>query len=44
MKKTAESLNTIEKFENDVVELFERMISTRLEGFQDQLNKLKTTE
>jgi hypothetical protein len=44
MKKTTESLNTIEKFENDVVELFERMISTRLEGFQDQLNKLKTTE
>jgi hypothetical protein len=44
MKKTTESLNTKEKFESSVVELFNRMIMTRLEGFENQLNKLQTVE
>ncbi len=44
MKKTTDSLNTKEKFESSVVELFNRMIMTRLEGFENQLNKLQTVE
>ncbi len=44
MKKTTDLLNTKEKFESSVVELFNRMIMTRLEGFENQLNKLQTVE
>jgi len=44
MKKTIDSLPSKEKFESDVVELFNRLISTRMEGFENQLNKLQTIE
>lgn len=44
MKKTVESLPTKETFESNVTELFERLISTRMEGFKNQLNKLQITE
>jgi hypothetical protein len=44
MKKTVDSLPSKEKFESDVVELFSRLISTRMEGFENQLNKLQTIE
>ena len=44
MKKNIYSLPSKEKFESDVVELFNRLISTRMEGFENQLNKLQTIE
>ena len=33
-----------EKIEKDVIELFSGYMETRLEPFQEQLNKLETTE
>jgi hypothetical protein len=44
MKKTIDTLQSKEKFESDVAELFDRLISTRMEGFENQLNKLQTIE
>jgi len=44
MKTTVESLTTKEMFETKVVELFDSYITKRLESFEEQLNKLETTE
>ena len=44
MKTTVESLITKETFETKVVELFDSYIAKRLESFEEQLNKLETTE
>lgn len=44
MKTTVESLITKETFETKVVELFDSYITKRLESFEEQLNKLETTE
>jgi hypothetical protein len=44
MKKTSENLITEEKFTENVVSLFEKMITTRLTAFEEQLNKLETIE
>ena len=44
MEKTAENLPTEEQFEKNVVGTFEKMISTRLISFTEQLNKLETIE
>jgi hypothetical protein len=37
-------LITKETFETKVVELFDSYIAKRLESFEEQLNKLETTE
>jgi hypothetical protein len=42
MEKTSENLSTDEKFNTDVIEFFNQIISTRLENFESQLNKLET--
>ena len=44
MEKTAENLPAEEQFEKNVVGTFEKMISTRLISFTEQLNKLETIE
>jgi hypothetical protein len=44
MEKTVEKLSTEEQFEKNVVDIFEKMISTRLISFTEQLNKLETIE
>jgi hypothetical protein len=44
MEKTAAALSDQEKFDNDVTSTFEKMISTRLKSFTEQLNKLETIE
>lgn len=44
MKNTIEKINTKEKFESKVVETFDGYIKTRLESFEEQLNKLQESE
>jgi hypothetical protein len=44
MKTTVETLITKETFETRVIELFDSYITKRLESFEEQLNKLETTE
>jgi hypothetical protein len=44
MKTTVESLITKETFDTKVIELFDSYIDKRLESFEEQLNKLETTE
>ena len=44
MDKTAESLITSETFTENVVSTFDKMITTRLTSFEEQLNKLETIE
>jgi len=44
MVKTVENLSTKEEFEKVSVNLFEGYINTRLTSFEEQLNKLETTE
>ena len=44
IEKTSKKYSDIEKFEKDVIELFSGYMETRLEPFQEQLNKLETTE
>jgi hypothetical protein len=44
MVKTVENLSTKEEFEKVSVNLFDGYIKTRLESFEQQLNKLETTE
>jgi hypothetical protein len=44
MEKTVESLNTKEKFKTETLDLFQRLITVRLESFEMQLNKLQTIE
>jgi len=41
---TAKNYSDIKKFERQVVDTFTRYIDTRLEPFEEQLNKLETTE
>lgn len=40
--KTIEGISTMEKFDNSVVNLFDRIFNTRLTSFEDQLTKLET--
>ena len=42
MEKTASTYSDYEKFESNVEELFSTYISTRLESFEEQLNKFQT--
>jgi len=44
MEKTISKYTDVDKFETNVVELFGKMINTRLESFEEQLTKLETTE
>jgi len=44
MKKTVENLPTKEYFEKQSISLFEGYINTRLESFEEQLNKLISVE
>lgn len=44
MENTSNSLITNEKFSENVIELFDKMITTRLNSFEGQLNKLETIE
>lgn len=44
MEKTVSNLITKEDFDKNVVSLFEKLIKTRLESFESQLNKLQTVE
>ena len=44
MEKTSEKLITIEKFEENVNNVFNEMIQTRLNTFSEQLTKLETIE
>jgi hypothetical protein len=44
MRKTSETLLSKEKFETQTISLFEKFIQTRLESFEEQLNKLETIE
>jgi hypothetical protein len=44
MKKTSETLLSKEEFETQTISLFEKFIQTRLESFEEQLNKLETIE
>lgn len=44
MDKTVDSLQTLEDFETKVVDLFNKMLSVRLESFEAQLNKLQVIE
>lgn len=44
MEKTIEQYSSVEKFDNDVVNLFDKMINTRLESFESQLIKFETVE
>ena len=44
IEKTVETLKSSEDFNKSVVETFEKMISTRLVSFEEQLNKLETIE
>jgi hypothetical protein len=44
MEKTIESLKTEESFNNNVTEIFDKMITKRLVSFSEQLNKLETIE
>jgi hypothetical protein len=44
MEKTANTYSNYEKFESNVEELFSTYISTRLESFEEQLNKFQTIE
>jgi hypothetical protein len=44
MDKTTESLITNEIFTENVVSTFDKMITTRLSSFEEQLNKLETIE
>jgi hypothetical protein len=44
MKTTRESLPSKEDFESETIKLFSNFISTRLESFEEQLNKLQTIE
>ena len=44
MDKTLESLTSYEEFSSTVVNLFESYLNTRLDSFEEQLNKLVTIE
>ena len=44
IQKTAEKYSDYEKFESDVQNLFDKFINTRLESFEEQLNKFQTIE
>lgn len=44
IQKTAEKYSDYEKFENDVTSLFDKFVNTRLESFEEQLNKFQTIE
>jgi hypothetical protein len=44
MKKTVESLQTKESFEQQTISLFEKYIKTRQGSFEEQLSKLETIE
>ena len=44
MNKTVESLPTNEYFEKTAIELFDKYITSRANSFEEQLNKLQTTE
>ena len=44
MLKTVETLSTKETFNSEVINLFERYLSVRLESFEEQLSKLETIE
>lgn len=44
MESTVQSLPTLSQFEENVVELFERMLEVRLDSFESQLNKLQVIE
>lgn len=42
MKKTIETISTIEKFENDTLNLFSEIFQKRITSFEDQLSKFET--
>jgi len=44
MEKTISEYSDMNRFESNVVELFSKMIDTRLESFEEQLNKFETIE
>ena len=44
MEKTISKYTDVDKFETNVVELFGKMINTRLESFEEQLTKFETVE
>lgn len=44
IEKTADKYTKVDEFESKVIDLFTRYIETRLEPFQEQLNKLQTIE
>ena len=44
MDKTVENLQTEEKFESETLQIFEKMINTRIENFESQLNKFQTID
>ena len=44
IQKTAEKYSNTDKFERQIEELFSGYLNTRLEPFQEQFNKLQTTE
>ena len=44
MVKTSEKFSNKENFDNKVIEVFDRWLQTRLESFEEQLNKFQTVE
>ena len=44
MDKTTDSLIKEEEFNNNVVNIFNEMVSKRMVSFSEQLNKLETIE
>jgi len=44
MKKTVSELPTKESFYKNATSIFEEFINTRLNSFEEQLNKLETIE
>ena len=44
MEKTSNQYSNMEKFKADVISTFSDMINKRMSTFEEQLNKLETTE
>ena len=42
MEKTVSELQTTEQFEQNTIDLFDKMFETRLASFEDQLSKFET--
>jgi hypothetical protein len=44
MEKTISSYSDMNKFDSDVVDLFGKMLETRITSFEEQLSKFETIE